>query len=119
MGGVHGFDDAAELLHEELQLVFVFVNVSCQQHGNLTGNDSEAVQLKSTTSNGCQDKSLPTSYLFEKGLQRIVARLLHLAIDVAAEFGHDIEQHPVVIHQTAAELGGVSGQHVEPGFFFF
>lgn len=64
-------------------------------------------------------KSLPTSYLFEKGLQRVVACLLHLAVDVPAEFGHDVKQHLVVVHQTAAELGSMSGQQVETGFFFF
>lgn len=62
-------------------------------------------------------KSFPTLYLFEKGLQRIVARLLHLAVDVPAELGHDVEQHPVVIHQTAAELGSMSGQQVKTGCF--
>lgn len=32
---VHGLNDATELLHEELQLVFVLLNISCHQHCNL------------------------------------------------------------------------------------
>lgn len=32
---IHGLYDAAELLHEELQLVFVLFNISCHQHCNL------------------------------------------------------------------------------------
>lgn len=118
MRGVHGFDDAAELLHEELQLVFVFVDVSGQQYGDLAGNERGVTRSTLAGIYDVDATKIPQSfYLFEKGLQRVVARLLHLAVDVAAELGHDVEQHPVVVHETAAELGSVSGQHVEPGYF--
>lgn len=32
---VHGLYDATELLHEELQLAFVLLNILCHQHRNL------------------------------------------------------------------------------------
>lgn len=118
VSGVHSFDDAAELLHEELQLVFVLVDVFSQQHGDLAGNQNFKKKF-SWCPRVVHATSLPASHLFKKGLQCIVARLLHLAIDVSAELGHDVEKHPVVVHQTAAELGSVSGQQVETGFFFF
>lgn len=35
MRRVHGLNDAAELLHEELQFAFVLLNILCHQHRNL------------------------------------------------------------------------------------
>ena len=32
---VHGLYDATELLHEELQLAFMLLNILCHQHRNL------------------------------------------------------------------------------------
>ena len=49
-------------------------------------------------------------HLFKKGLECVIARLLHLPVDVAAEFGHDLKQGLVVVHQTAAELSRVLPQ---------
>lgn len=117
--GVHGFDDAAELLHEELQLVLVFVDVPGQQRRHLVATRGRrCITHLGWKSMAIGVTSLPKfSNLLEKGLQRVVARLLHLAVDVAAELGHDVEQHPVVVHEAAAELGSVSGQQVESGCF--
>lgn len=49
-------------------------------------------------------------YLFEEGLQCIVTRVLHLRVDVPTEFGHDLEQCPVVVQEAAVELGRMLGQ---------
>lgn len=35
MCGVHGLNDAAELLHEELQLAFVLLDIICHQNSHL------------------------------------------------------------------------------------
>lgn len=42
--GFHGFDDAAELLHEELQLVFVLFNVFSHQNCNLEQRTKQSFQ---------------------------------------------------------------------------
>lgn len=49
-----------------------------------------------------------------KAFQRVVTRLLHLGIDVFTEPGHDLEQSSVVVHEAAAELGGVFGNQSQP-----
>lgn len=52
--GLHGFDDAAELLHEELQLAFVLFYIISHQNCNLEerrkvgGEHSEAKEIKNT-----------------------------------------------------------------------
>lgn len=56
-----------------------------------------------------------TAHLLEEGLERVVTRLLHLAVDVSTETGHDLEQSSVVVHEAAAELGRVFGEQSEPG----
>lgn len=55
------------------------------------------------------------SDLFEKGLQCVVTRLLHLSVDVSTELGHDVKQSSVMIHQAAAELGSMSSKQPKPG----
>lgn len=53
------------------------------------------------------EKSL---YLLQEGLEGEGTGLPHLRVDVATQLRHDLEHVPVVVHEEAAELGGMFGQ---------